>query len=152
MSAIAYGLLRKRQAISARGATAPDSSRLMEMVAALVPADVLAAHALLVDAVTTTQNAATSTPSRVGLQVAFFGLAAVTIVEYVLARLGEAWHVKDYLGMAVPPCAFVLWTMLQRPTAFDAVAPGVDVTIRLAVAVIGALMLLALTRALAKEA
>ena len=43
--------------------------------------------------------------------------------------------------MLIPASAFVVWTMLQKSTAFDAVAPDMDEPLRFAIAVFAAVAL-----------
>ena len=60
------------------------------------------------------------------LRWAFVGLILLSIVFYVAPRLTNgAWDRWDFVRASIPPLAFVGWTMLQRSTAFDAVAPNI---------------------------
>lgn len=74
------------------------------------------------------------------LQWAFFGLIALCIVLYVLTR-SKDWNKWDYGRVLIPPSAFVGWTMLQRTTAFDAVAPHMQEAPRTVAAVFIAIVL-----------
>jgi hypothetical protein len=66
----------------------------------------------------------------------------------VLGRPSWDFAKGDWLRVLVPPIAFWLWTMLQPISAFDALGLGWDATMRGIIALIGALLLLAATKAL----
>ena len=72
---------------------------------------------------------------------------------YVAPRLlAKKWDVLDWVRMAIPPLAFIGWTMLQRATAFDAVFPGMLDASRTVVALFLAVVLGASAAALAYKA
>jgi hypothetical protein len=97
----------------------------VDAFAALVPAEVLTLHALILPVTTRTVNAATEITHPGTLSWAFLGLLLLSVVLYVAPRLvAGKWDRLDYLRTAIPPLAFVGWTMLQRATAFDAVFPN----------------------------
>jgi hypothetical protein len=95
-------------------------------MAALVPAEVLTLHALVLAVTTQTNGHATTITDAATLRWAFFGLLGLSAGFYVVPRLlARHWDRFDWLRAAIPPLAFVAWTMLQRATAFDALLPGV---------------------------
>jgi hypothetical protein len=105
----------------------------VDAMAALVPSEVLALHAVIVSVAIKTGHDAAGNPTTivaepVPLRFAFWGLIVFSIALYIAPRPWP-WPKSDLLRAAIPPLAFVAWTMLQRATAFDAVFPGVsDVT------------------------
>jgi hypothetical protein len=100
-------------------------------VAALVPAEVLTAHAAILTFTTMSVNAhdasqGTKITSPTVLAWSFWGLMVVAVLLYVYPTF-KAWDWKrDLVRMWIPPLAFVAWTMLQKTTAFDAVWPGLS--------------------------
>lgn len=130
MSTIAYAqFTTKREAAepgTSTSASPPGMKTYVDALAALVPAEVLTLHALILP-VTTTVNGNTTQITEVRtLQWAFVGLLLLAVGLYVVSRLvAKKWDDFDYVRMAIPPLAFIGWTMLQRTTAFDAVFPHV---------------------------
>ncbi|MBK9064083.1 MAG: hypothetical protein IPL89_12950 [Acidobacteria bacterium] len=113
-------------AIKVRRRNDPAMPKFLDLFAALVPGDILAAHGVILAFTTTSvENGSTirGADSTLALQVAFFGLMVVSVFLYVAVHHKD-WQREDYGRMLIPPAAFVGWTMLQRPTAFDAVFPG----------------------------
>lgn len=112
----------------------------VDTMAALVPAEVLALHAVMLTVTTATRpeggapaGAAAGTVTTItdpgALYVTFWVLAALSALLYVaghLAERGPRWEWADWGRMLLPSLAFAAWTMLQRATAFDAVAPRID--------------------------
>ncbi|MEA2204874.1 MAG: hypothetical protein QOE77_1650 [Blastocatellia bacterium] len=128
MSTLAYAAITTRReqspANKSTSSAAPGLNTYVDAFAALVPAEVLALHAMIITATTETIGDATRITSRGTLEWAFFGLAILATALYVVPRLlDKKWGRLDYLRMIIPPLAFVGWTMLQRSTAFDAVFP-----------------------------
>ena len=127
MSTLAYAefTTRREEAVpgSSSSQSPPGVSTFVDALAALVPAEVLTLHALTLSATTTTADKVTTISDPVTLQWAFAGLIILSIVLYAVPRFRK-WDKLDYLRVAIPPLAFVGWTMLQRSTAFDAIAPG----------------------------
>jgi hypothetical protein len=124
-------------------------------MAALVPSEVLAIHAIMVSISTTSTETAdgpTTTITNVhDLKVTYFLLLALSVVLYVIGHLwnavatkksGKWWDWLDTVRAALPALAFTLWTMLQRPTAFDAAFPGAMSwsNLRILFAVVGAVL------------
>ena len=159
MSTFAYAELTSRREESEPGASTTTSSpgvrTFLDALAALVPAEVLVAHALILPATTRTEEisgAAVTTITEAGtLRGVFVALLLISATLYLITRRGrlDRW---DSIRAFIPPLAFVAWTMLQKATAFDAVAPGLGSAPRYAIAVIGAVVLGGAATALAYKA
>lgn len=129
MSTLAYAAFttsrEKAQPNTSTSESPPGVSTYIDALAALVPAEVLTLHAVILSVTTKTVGATTEIIEPGTLSWAFLGLLLLSAVLYVVPRLVDRkWDRLDYLRMAIPPLAFVGWTMLQRATAFDAVFPG----------------------------
>ncbi len=129
----------------------PGVSTFVDALAALVPAEVLTLHAVFLSVTTSTAEKVTTITDAGTLKWAFAGLIALSIVLYVVPRL-KNWDVFDYMRVAIPPLAFVAWTMLQRSTAFDAIAPSLKDAPRTVVALFLAVLLGIAAAALARKA
>jgi hypothetical protein len=160
ISTIGYAVISPSQkAARPRASTAEGSpliSRYLEIVAGLVPAEVLAVHAVAVSVMFTSQKSGDSVVTVMThpteLRAIFFILCGLSLFLYVGARLfpRNRWERFDFGRMFIPPLAFLCWTMLQRSTAFDAVWPGLDSALRTMAAVILAVILAAVAQWLAK--
>jgi hypothetical protein len=128
MSTLAYAEFTNKREEAVPGSSSsqnpPGVSTYVDALAALVPAEVLTLHALFLPVTTKVENATTTVIDPVTLQWAFAGLIVLSILLYAVPRFRK-WGKLDYLRAAIPPLAFVGWTMLQRSTAFDAVAPSI---------------------------
>ena len=120
----------------------------IEALAGLVPAEVLAAHAVFLTFTTETTGVVTRITEQVLLTWAFGALVAMSILLYLIRALVRGWKKWDGVRILVPPLAFVTWTMLQRSTAFDAVWPDLRMPTRLLVGMILAIVLIAAATAL----
>jgi hypothetical protein len=136
MSSFVYGAVtRKRvqaESGASTGAQAPGVKTYLDTLAALVPAEVLAFHAFMVEESTDTKKvggkAITTITDAGALKATFFVCIGLSIALFLFGRLGSSdpnkgWKPSDYLRLAIPPLAFVLWTIVQKSTAWDAVAP-----------------------------
>jgi hypothetical protein len=177
MSTLAYAARSTSGGAAARNATNASVSQakkgFVDALAALVPAEALSAHAVIISVTTTTvkakpgesdsssqsssgsketpatpgtngtspvrssntttQPTTPENPSRVTEIIAqstlawsFWALILLCLVLYVVPRLKDKWTKRDWFRAAIPPIAFVGWMMLQRTTAFDAIAPGME--------------------------
>jgi hypothetical protein len=128
---------------STKAKGSPGVKTYTDALAALVPTEVLVAHATILTFTTKTDNGTVTITAGHALGIAFYGLIALSIVLYVGGRLMAAtWDAWDYARMLIPPLAFVGWTMLQKATAFDAIAGnGLDEATRNVIAVIGGIIL-----------
>jgi len=155
MSTLAYAAITTKREEATPGTStsenAPGVSTFVDALAALVPVEVLTLHALILAVTTTTAANVTTITDPATLKWAFGGLIALSIVLYVVPRLRK-WEVFDYLRAAIPPLAFVGWTMLQRSTAFDAVAPKLTDAPRTVAGLFLAVLLGVVAAALARKA
>jgi len=133
-------------------------SAYVQAVAALVPAEILTLHAVILTFTTKTSTetaeatgkavAVTTITEPLTLFWAFWGLVATSILLFAvphylsLKKNGQKWEVTDYVRMLIPSLAFVVWTMLQRSTAFDAVLPGLTEAPRTLIALFAAVFLI----------
>ena len=160
MSTLAYTfLINKREEASRRTSSdtsPPGVGKYIEIVAALVPAEVLSLHAIIISVATEINqdaagNSITTIKDPTSLAWAFFGLIILSIILYVVPRL-KKWKKLDFFRALIPPAAFVCWTMLQRVTAFDAICPEMGETPRIVIPLIGAVLLGLLANYLAPKA
>jgi hypothetical protein len=131
----------------------------MDTFAALVPAEVLTLHALVISATTkiveTVGNGAAAATSILPeamrtLQVSFWGFIALSVALFAVPRYaGGNWDKFDWIRVSIAPLAFTGWTMLQRTTAFDAAFPSVEQAPRTVIALFLGAVLAAVTTALA---
>lgn len=157
MSTLAYGALTRKREEAPPGESvsrrSPGLNTHIDALAALVPAEMLAAHAAVLSFTTETNETAdgektTSITDAATLRWVFWALVALTVAFYIgghLRRVGgqmwKGWDRWDWLRMLIPAGAFVGWTMAQKATAFDAVAPDWSSNTRYAMAIIGAIVL-----------
>ena len=160
MSTIAFAALTTRRDLAARqpqgAALSPNVKTYVDAVAALIPAEVLTVHAIVLSITTTTSkgstgDATTAITDPAALQIAFWGLLGLSIVLYVVPRF-RTRDLPDFGRALIPPAAFVAWTMLQRATAFDAVSPGLANGTRTVVALLLAVVLGVVAAAFASNA
>jgi len=113
-------------------------------MAALVPSEVLALHALVVSLLTEAKAEgkiiSVLYKDQETLKNSFYGMIVLSILLYVIPKI-KSWDKLDFLRAMIPPLAFTAWTMLQKTTAFDAVCPGMPETRRLIYALFGAIIL-----------
>jgi hypothetical protein len=119
-------------------------------MAALVPAEVLAAHGALLS-VTTKEDQVGGKPVTTitepsTLKWVFIALTAFSALLYMAGRAksDQKWDGWDIVRVPIPAAAFVAWLMLQKSTAFDAIAPGMKEAPRYTIAVLGAIVLAAI--------
>jgi hypothetical protein len=138
MSSWGYGALtRKRLEAGAQESTStapPGVGTYLDAMAALIPAEVLAVHGAVLTFTTTVttdaQGESQTTISSPGPLLIAFWLLLVLTVFLFFAGLQRRPAPADWVRAGVPPLAFVAWTMLQKATAFDAIAPGMDAALR----------------------
>ena len=158
MSTLAYSAMTTRRDEANPGTSTTNSppgvSTFVDALAALVPAEVLSLHAIIISVTTTTTDGATRISAPDTLFWAFFGLILLSMVLYAGPRLmAGKWDNKwDYLRITIPPLAFVGWTMLQRTTAFDALFPNITEAPRTVIALFLAVLLGLAAAALAYKA
>ena len=137
-------------------------SKYVDILAALIPAEVVAAHAFIISQTTQTKKVDVNPdPTKVNnqqvtdildpaaLRVAFIGLVIAIPIIYFATKAGSGarWNWWDALRVAIPTLAFVAWTFLTEPSAFD----GFDQTkvgdkTQIVIGVVAALILGALAK------
>lgn len=155
MSTLAYAAFTSRRETASPGTSTsknpPGVSTFVDALAALVPTEVLTLHALILSVTTTTAANTTMITDGATLKWAFGGLIILSIGLYVVPRF-QKWETLDYLRAAIPPLSFVGWTMLQKSTAFDAVAPQLNSAPRTVAGLFVAVVLGVLATTLARKA
>ncbi len=170
MSTLAYAQITNAREHAKPGTSTTTSSpgikSYLDVFAALVPAEILTLHALIISV--TTQTAAPSAAngaSAIGtvttipadaigtLSFSFWALLVLCTGLFAVPRyIGGKWDKFDWIRMSIAPLAFVGWTMLQRATAFDAAFPRVGQIQRTVAALFLGAVLGVITAALAKQA
>ena len=132
MSTLAYGALtRKREEAPSGTSTtdaAPGVKTYVDALTALVPAEILALHAFIISNTTTTEKndageSVTTITDPQTLKWVFWALLILSVVLYLGAHQAQYWDFWDLPRALIPPAAFVLWTILQKTSAFDAIWP-----------------------------
>jgi len=161
MSTLAYQALTKRRDEAQPGTsddTKPGVGKYVDALAALVPAEVLAAHAFVLTITTksdASENATTTVTDPGSLRVGFWLLLVASACLYIFPKIRqlEPW---DAVRVFIPPFAFAMWTVIQTPSAFDPInsAMGLDwsIVLRQVVAVGAGLVLGALATGMAYKA
>lgn len=149
MSTLAYSAMTtlRKQATpgTSTSGSPPGVNSYVDAVAALVPAEVLTLHAVILSVTTKTATnesgqAVTTITDAGTLQLAFWGLVVLSVFLYVVPQF-RTWDRLDFLRGLIPPLAFIAWTMLQRATAFDAVYPQLGGAPRTVIALFVAVVL-----------
>jgi hypothetical protein len=160
MSTILYANLTKRRKIVK---TEDDKGKIPEIldgIAAIIPAEILTLHALALQFTTKTETnasgeAVTSITAAGTLVIAFFFLFVLCMVFYWVGAGFpniRSWKIEEWARAIVPALAFVCWTMLQKSTAFDALAPSFTSPLRFILAAGIGYLLVKIAEALAKKA
>jgi hypothetical protein len=180
MSAALYGALNAQREATEEEKSKKDKSpgfgTYVDVVAALVPAEILAANALLISLMVDTTEESGKSVTKItepGSMKLMFVLSIILSVGlYVLGDRTRAraaakkreedvggkevevisWGGWNYLRALIPAGAYVAWTMLQKATAFDAIAPGMNESKRVVIAVFGAIILGAIAKGLSDKA
>lgn len=171
MSSVAFGALTTRRELSPSGtsksARPPGLNGYIDILAGLVPAEVLAIHAIVLSiAATSNSQGQTHITDATTARWAFWMLLALSAVLFVLGRGGAPtgsqdaggaaaqprWEWQDLIRGLIPPSAFVGWTMLEPASTWNAVAPHVSAGMRVLIATVGAAALAAVTKALTTHA
>lgn len=157
MSTIAYAQFTTARDAAQPGTSSstqkPGVSTYVDALAALVPAEVLTLHGLILTATTKVENGVTTITELPTLRWAFWGLIVLAAALYAVSRvLGGKLDKFDVFRVLIPPSAVVAWTMLQRATAFDAVCGDLGQAPRTVVALFLAVLLGIAAGALAYKA
>ncbi|MEK6225575.1 MAG: hypothetical protein AABM40_04685 [Chloroflexota bacterium] len=125
MSVLAYGqIVRRSRAPSTRGlpraAAQEGESKLVTAVAALVPAEILAAHAFILSKATKLDSEGTTTITNAGaLQLSLPGLFVLALIVYLISRGFSDWQVLDFVRLFIPAVSFLVWTALIGTSALS---------------------------------
>ncbi len=144
MSSLAYGALTRKRKEAAGGTSteenAPGVKTYVDALAALVPAEVIAVHAIVIGyAVEVEEGSSTiSAPEQLAF---FFWLLVLLAPVFFLAGLQQMPKGWDWVRLLIPAVAFFGWTLLQPLTAFDGVAPQFNPDWRWAIGLAIALVL-----------
>jgi hypothetical protein len=156
MSTLAYAQLTNKRDAAEPGTsttTSPGVQSYVDALAALVPAEVLTLHALVISFTTTIKEQTTTIEDAATLAWAFWGLVCLSALLYVAPRvLDHKLDRWDGIRTCIPPLAFTAWTMLQRATAFDAVYPSAQAAPRTVAGLFLAVVLGGAATALAYQA
>jgi hypothetical protein len=107
------------------------TDKYIGVLGALVPAEVLAAHAVIMQTVTTQvrvghgagAHMVTYVPHTGWVRFAFWSLIVIAVLLYLGGRRATdgGFHLLDLPGALIPPAAFLGWSMLENSSALDAV-------------------------------
>lgn len=155
MSTFAYARLTRLRDQAQPGTSTtqapPGLGSYVDALAALVPAEVLTLHAVILTFTTSTTGKTTTITAAPTLLWSFCGLITLSVIIYLVGR-GKLTDRLDWVRAAIPPLAFVAWTMLQRATAFDALNAGLADAPRTAIGIFVAVVLSLVTTVLAQMA
>jgi len=165
MSAFVYGRMMARHARAEQrwrelgvdgqaGKPAPKApDPFITSVAALIPADIIAAHAFVLTQTTRTDEAgATTITDPTLLQWSLIGLLGATVVVYLLGRGINGWvPPADLVRLTIPALAFLAWTALIGTSALSPWVAGIAKAPVVVIAIVGAVVLLAINRAVTPE-
>lgn len=150
MSTLLYATMTRQREEAPPGGSdkndPPGVTTFVDTLAALVPAEVLALHAIFLaettETVVNSEGESVTTITQPGaLQVVFWGLILMSLIFYLVGHHRKRWDSLDWLRMLIPAFAFVGWTMAQKSTAFDAVWPNLQDVWRSIIAGFGAVLL-----------
>jgi hypothetical protein len=177
MSTMAYGVISAQRQAASKGQSkeekSPGFGSYVDVMAALVPVEILAANAALLPVMSTTSQdpksgaAVTTITEPSTLKLVFWLSIVACVLLYVASQLARAkkeraaadkgkaaarWGYANWVRMLIPAGAYVGWTMLQKSTAFDAIAPSMNQSLRLTLAVFAAIALAVVAKALSDQA
>jgi hypothetical protein len=157
MSTFAAGVIASKRAGAAKDESTktepPGVSTYIDAIAALVPAEALTAHAVILGFCTTSKkdsdgNSYTAITEATTLKWSFVALLVLCPVLFLAGRKAGQVEAKKLPAFwtTVAQCliaaaAFVVWTMLQKTTAFDAVDADLRTAPRETIAVLAAIVL-----------
>lgn len=128
MSTLAYAQLTQRREVTPpaliKGAALPGVTTYVDTLAALVPSEALTLHAVILSFTTDTKNGVAVITDISALRVSFVMLLLLSAGLYAAPILKtKKWEPTDWIRVSIPPLALLGWMMLQRTTAYDAIAP-----------------------------
>ncbi|WP_405064953.1 hypothetical protein OG558_23700 [Kribbella sp. NBC_01510] len=156
MSSYLYGNLSSRRLSAAPGAPLSFDARVAEpggtkdpvghwtdVLVALVPAEALAIHtlAMTLGTTTTAEGASTSTVITKPTEMAWVFWFMMAIAGLLCLVGAKRLGVLEFIRALVASTAFVLWTMIQPTSAFDALGWNPSPLVRTMIAIGGAVVL-----------
>jgi hypothetical protein len=178
MSTLIYGALNAQRKAAPKGKSKdekpPAFGSYIDVVAALVPAEILAVNVALLQklsdsSTSKTGDPVTKVPNPSDLRLVFWLSIVVSVFLYLIGewtrarteaeKVGKSvtggrkpWKEWSWLRAFVPAAAYVVWAMLEQPSAFDGVANDLAEGTRLVIAVFAALVLAGLAKLLSDQA
>jgi hypothetical protein len=142
------------QAVAVEPATGK-VSHWQDVAAGLVPAEVLAIHGIAMSYGTTTTGSGESAVTRITypgqMMAVYIAMMVLAAGLYLLgAKTVRGW--RTWVRAAIAVAAFIVWTMIQPSTAFDAFPFGFTSFARTMIAVFGAILLAVLVKVMAAKA
>ncbi len=121
MSVILYGqLMRRQDQVVTLDEAKEKDNQLVKAIAAIIPAEIIGVHALVLEATTATDKDGTTTITNPEvLKWSLPALVVVTLGTYIISRGGiEKWNgMADTWRLVIPAVAFVAWTALIGTSA-----------------------------------
>jgi hypothetical protein len=169
MSCLAYGSLSKRRLDTPANNTLVTAGKSgdnvvnstdkkvglwQDALASLVPAEVLALHGIAMSYGTTTTGSGESAVTKITHpdEMTLVYIAMMIFAAGLFLATAGSLKKLQWARALIPVTAFVLWTMIQPSTAFDALGFDLSSFARMMIAVFGAVALGALSAYLAKRA
>jgi hypothetical protein len=166
VSAFAYGRIIARhsrtetewQELGAEGQagkTAPsEPDPFLTSIAALIPADIIAAHAFILALASKTDEVGTTTITQPDLlRWSLVGLLAAAGIVYLFGRGVQDWvWPKDLVRLVLPPLGLLAWTALLGTSALTPWVGSINHITLVVTAVVGGVILLGLSRSVAPNA
>jgi hypothetical protein len=119
-------------------------NKLVTAIAALVPAEVIAAHALVLSRTTMTDKAGTTAITDAGtLQASLVWLMLAAVGAFLIGRWGSNWERADFVRLLIPPAAFVVWTTLIGTSAITPWVAGSSMAVVVLAGVVFGVLLIA---------
>jgi hypothetical protein len=134
-------------------------SKLVESLAGLLPADLLAAHGMIVAATTKTipatggGEATVEVIAATALKWGAVGLIAASFVLFAfgLKKAPTEWSKHEWLQSLIPPISFITWMMLTGTSALTPWLPKLSTPGRTVIGVVLGLIMVGAATAVAGE-
>jgi hypothetical protein len=124
MSSLAYGALTRKRAEAPKDESTstaqPGLKTYVDTLAALVPAEVLAIHSALFAALSEKKGDELKITDPGWLEFGFYAMIVLSAIFYVAGYQKKKWNFWTVAGAAIPPLAFIGWTMALQQSALDA--------------------------------
>lgn len=138
MAAFAYGMIIRKQKdllTSVRGderemkqaEERADENKLVTAVAAIIPTEIIAMHALVLSKTTVTgEDGSTTITKPAVLKWSLLVLMALAVLSYIIGRGLKHWGPRDFARTAIPPVAVLVWTGIIGTSALSPWVQGID--------------------------